>query len=129
MTEQTAPAPFVHLQGHKYMSLVTFRKNGQPVPTPVWFAQVGDKLYVVTREDSGKVKRIRSNAQVEVAPCTVSGQVLGESQEAMARILPNSETNEAHRSLANKYKLMFQIFALMWRIQRHQLVYLEVQPM
>lgn len=129
MTQQTAAAPFAHLQGHKYMSLVTFRKNGQPVPTPVWFAQVGDKLYVVTRGDSGKVKRIRSNAQVEVAPCTMSGQVLGESQEGMARILPDSEASQAHRALANKYKLMFQMFALMWRIQRHQIVYLEVQPM
>ncbi|PJF25788.1 MAG: PPOX class F420-dependent oxidoreductase [Phototrophicales bacterium] len=129
MTEQTAAVPFAHLQGHKYMSLVTFRKNGQPVLTPVWFAQVGDKLYVVTRADSGKVKRIRSNAQVEVAPCTMRGDVLGESQEGMARILPDTETSEARRALADKYKLMFQMFALMWRIQRHPLVYLEVQPM
>jgi PPOX class probable F420-dependent enzyme len=129
MTEQAATAPFAHLQGHKYMSLVTFRKNGQPVPTPVWFAQVGDKLYVVTRSDSGKVKRIRSNAQVEVAPCTVRGQVLGGTHEAMARILPDSETREAHQALASKYKLMFQLFALMWRIQRHPLMYLEIMPM
>jgi PPOX class probable F420-dependent enzyme len=129
MKEQTAAAPFAHLQGHKYMSLVTFRKNGQPVPTPVWFAQVGDKLYVVTRGDSGKVKRIRNNAQVEVAPCTMRGDVLGEAEEGMARILAHDETKEAHRALASKYKLMFQMFALMWRFQRHQVTYLEVQSM
>ena len=48
-------------QGQKYVSLVTFRKNGVPVYTPLWFAEQDGKLYVQTRNDSGKYKRIRNN--------------------------------------------------------------------
>jgi PPOX class probable F420-dependent enzyme len=69
MTQQSRTVVFPNLQGHQFMSLITFRKNGEPVSTVVWFAQEADKLYVLTAADAGKVKRIRQNAQVEVAPC------------------------------------------------------------
>ena len=46
------------IQGRQYMSLISFRKNGTAVPTPVWFSEKDDKLYVMTRSDSGKYKRI-----------------------------------------------------------------------
>jgi len=52
------------IHGQKYISLTTFRKNGTPVATPVWFGEDGDKLYVMTRSDLGKAKRIRNNPQV-----------------------------------------------------------------
>jgi general stress protein 26 len=54
----------IPVQGKKYISLTTFRKNGVGVPTPVWFGENGDKLYVMTRSDMGKVKRIRNNPAV-----------------------------------------------------------------
>jgi hypothetical protein len=65
------------IQGHKYLLLTTFRKAGTAVPTPIWFAEDNDKLYVKTRADSGKTKRIRNNPQVRVAPCTIRGKVTG----------------------------------------------------
>ncbi|MCS7071532.1 MAG: PPOX class F420-dependent oxidoreductase [Anaerolinea sp.] len=128
---QTAPAAgaFVHLQGHQYMSLTTFRKNGQPVPTPVWFAQEGDKLYVMTQPDSGKVKRIRHNAQVEVAPCDVRGKVLGETHEAMARILPPDQADRADKALSRKYGIQKQIFSLVMRLRGKSFAYLELTSM
>jgi hypothetical protein len=54
-----SPDPFANLEGQQYMSLVTFRPSGEPVPTPVWFAREGDVLYVTTLKRSGKVKRLR----------------------------------------------------------------------
>ena len=74
--------------GQKYISLTTFRKNGVAVATPVWFGEDGDKLYVMTRSDMGKAKRIRNNPRVRVAPCTSRGKVTGPEFEASARILP-----------------------------------------
>ena len=71
------PAPFPALRGHQYALLTTFRKSGQPVPTPVWFAEDGGKVYVYTRSDSGKVKRIRAGGRVELAPCDARGTLLG----------------------------------------------------
>jgi PPOX class probable F420-dependent enzyme len=122
-------SPLATLHGHKYISLTTFRKNGQAVPTPVWFAEHDGRLYVVTMAESGKVKRIRANAQVEVAPCDVAGKVLGEGFEAMAMIIPAPETRHADRVLSQKYGVTKTLFMLMWRLRRIPIAYIEIQPM
>jgi len=93
------------IRGQKYISLSTFRKNGAKVATPVWFGEEGDKLYVMTRSDLGKTKRIRNNAQVTVAPCTIRGKVTGPESAAMARILPLEEHNHARQTVNRKYWL------------------------
>lgn len=69
------------------MSLVTFRATGEAVPTPIWFAEVGDRLYVRTASHFKKLERIARNPGVTVAPCTESGEVTGPSFPAVARIL------------------------------------------
>ena len=68
---------FAPLRGHKYMSLTTFRRGAVPVATPVWFAEQDGKLYVTTSSTSGKVKRIRRDPIVTVAPCKANGTLLG----------------------------------------------------
>jgi PPOX class probable F420-dependent enzyme len=94
------PAP-IHSQ--KYISLKTFRKSGIGVATAVWFGEEGDKLYVMTRSDMGKTKRIRNNPQVKVAPCTIRGTVTGPEFPATARILPPAEQQMARRTINRKY--------------------------
>lgn len=124
-----ARTPFHHLTGHAFMSLTTFRKTGAPVFTPVWFAQDGEKLYVMTEANAGKVKRIRGNAQVEVAPCTGSGALLGDSVEAMARILPPDQISLAKHALTAKYGWQKRIFDFMNRMRGKDMVYVEITPM
>jgi len=65
------------LDRHRYMSLATFRRNGTEVATPVWFAAVDGRLYVVSAGEAGKVKRIRNASRVRVAPCDVRGGLRG----------------------------------------------------
>jgi hypothetical protein len=65
-------------QDQEFLSLETFRRNGIGVRTPVWFAQEGDSLYIWTVGDSGKIKRIRTNPRVNIAPCKRFGKVTGE---------------------------------------------------
>jgi uncharacterized protein len=91
------------IHGQKYISLTTFRKNGAAVATPVWFGEDGGKLYVMTRSDMGKVKRIRNNPVVKIAPCTIRGKVTGPEFAAQARILPQPEHDRARRSINRKY--------------------------
>ena len=91
------------IAGQKYISLKTFRKNGVGVATPVWFGEEGDKLYVMTRSDIGKTKRIRSNPQVRVAPCTIRGAVTGAEFAATARILPVEDHGRARKAINRKY--------------------------
>ncbi len=99
MASQIPPA----IHGQKYISLTTFRKTGVGVPTPVWFGEEGGKLYVMTRHDMGKAKRIRNNTAVKVAPCTIRGRVTGPEFSATARILPTEEQKRARSTINRKY--------------------------
>ena len=91
------------IHDQKYISLTTFRRNGSGVATPVWFGEDSDKLYVMTRSDMGKTKRVRNNAQVRVAPCTIRGKATGPEFAAMGRILPPAEHGHARQAINRKY--------------------------
>jgi uncharacterized protein len=91
------------IHGQKYISLTTFRRSGVPVATPVWFGEDADKVYVMTRSDLGKTKRIRNNPKLRVAPCTIRGKVTGPAFEALARILPPEEHAHARETINRKY--------------------------
>jgi uncharacterized protein len=93
------------LQGQKYISLTTFRKTGAGVATPVWFGEENGKLYVMTRSDVGKTKRIRNNPQVKVAPCTIRGKVTGPEFGATAKLLPKEDHGWARKTITRKYWL------------------------
>jgi PPOX class probable F420-dependent enzyme len=93
------------IRGQKYITLTTYRKNGAAVSTPVWFGEKDDKLYVMTRSDSGKYKRIRKNPQVRVAPCTMRGKITGPEFAASARILPPEDWAWARKTIHQKYWL------------------------
>jgi uncharacterized protein len=93
------------IQGQKYISLSTFRKSGVAVATPVWFGEQDDKLYVKTRSDTGKYKRIRNNPQVRIAPCTIRGKISGPDFAAIARILLPEDWPQASTSIRKKYWL------------------------
>ncbi len=108
---QTQTADFTYLRGANYISLTTFRKNGEPVVTPVWFAQQDGTIYFYTFPGAGKLKRIRHTARVTVAPCTLNGKVTGPSVEGKARIL--TETQEeafADQALAKKYGVIWHSY-------------------
>src|SRR5690242_14116259 len=94
------------ISGQKYISLLTFRKTGVAVPTPVWFGEENGKLYVMSRNDSGKYKRIHNNSRVKIAPCTIRGKITGPEFDATARILPEQDWRTARKIIARKYWLM-----------------------
>jgi PPOX class probable F420-dependent enzyme len=98
----TLPA---ELQRQNYLSLATFRKNGTAVYTPVWFAEDHGNIYVMTRSDSGKYKRIRNNPEVRVAPSTVRGKITGPEFPARARILPAEDWERPRKAIRTKYWL------------------------
>jgi uncharacterized protein len=91
------------IREQKYISLITFRKSGVGVPTPVWFGEESDRLFVMTRSDMGKIKRIRNNPQVRVAPCTIRGKVTGPDSAATARIVHPQEQAHARQCINRKY--------------------------
>ncbi|MBT2509000.1 PPOX class F420-dependent oxidoreductase [Streptomyces sp. ISL-98] len=92
-----------------YISLTTFRKDGTGVATPVWVATDGAELYVWTKSDSWKVKRIRNNSRVVVTVCDVRGRVKEDapSVEGTARLLDADGLRKARKLLARKYTWQF----------------------
>jgi uncharacterized protein len=111
------------LHGQKYISLATFRKTGVPVYTPIWFAEQGDKLVFMTSSKLGKVKRLRNNSQVKIAPCTIRGKITGPEFPATARILPIEEASRVRRAINAKYWLARLPF--LWR---NTDTYVEISP-
>lgn len=97
------------LEGHKYINIETYRKSGQPVATPVWFTIEGDSIFVVTRSETGKVKRLRNNGAVRVMPCGPRGQPRGEWAAGRARFLSPEELERAVAMRNKKYGLAAKI--------------------
>src|SRR5215213_3046081 len=116
---------FSTMEGHAFLSLTTFRKNGAPVATPVWFAHEDDKLYVMTGTNTGKVRRIHHNAQVEVAPCTLNGDLLGAPLEAMAVIVRHDQKSRANRALNRKYGWQKRVYDLTYILRTRKRTWLE----
>jgi PPOX class probable F420-dependent enzyme len=79
------------LGDERYVNLATFRKSGREVRTPVWIASDGGRLYVYTNVTSGKVKRIRNDGRVRLAPCGARGGLRGDWVEGQARMLDDPE--------------------------------------
>jgi PPOX class probable F420-dependent enzyme len=111
------------IRDSKYISLATRRRDGREVLTPVWFAEQAGKLYVMTRSDSGKYKRIRNFPEVRVAPCTARGKVTGAWIEANARVLGKEEEGFARRQFGRKYFLMR--FPWLWSRKN---IFMEISP-
>src|SRR5215210_5039955 len=83
---------FSGFQGKRYAVLVTFRRDGTPVPTPVWFALVDDRRLVVgTDRRTAKVRRIRRNPRVRAFPSDPRGKPLGPAVDGMAQVVDGGD--------------------------------------
>ena len=128
-----ADARFASLQGQKYINLETFRKNGQGVRTPVWFAGdpepgAPEKLYAYSTADSGKAKRIRNNTRVRVAPCEVRGRLLGEWIDGRVEVVTGEEAEHGMKLLTKKYFPWRQLLGFFSLFSRNKRVVFRISP-
>ena len=111
----------------RYLNLETYRKNGEGVRTPVWFVEFEKTLYIITMEKSWKVKRIKKNNLVSVAPCRVDGTITGYWQQARAKEIHDPELEiKINQLYRKKYGLMNTIFTLRRAKNGNQTTILEV---
>ena len=101
----------------KYLSLTTFRRDGTPVATPVWVAQHGNDLVVVTQRSSGKAKRLRNDSRVLLAPCDMRGRVDGEIVEGTARLQDDAETATSIDLIRRRHGLIARL-SFWWEDRR-----------
>jgi uncharacterized protein len=116
------------LRAAKHALLVTYRRDGTPVATPAWAAESEGKLYVRSERGSGKVKRLRLDARVLIAPARYNGTPLGDPVEAFARVLDGDEEPRAERALAARYGLGRAVFEATMDLLRVDMCYLEITP-
>ena len=130
------PATATPVFGGRYLSITSYKRDGQGVATPVWFAERDGRLLVQTDAASGKAKRIRRNPRVRVAICTASGRLRGEQVPAVAEILPDRETAGVEQLIAAKYRFDIVIVRSLWFIKaklqlgrpRTRMVILSITP-
>jgi PPOX class probable F420-dependent enzyme len=112
----------------KHSLLVTYRRDGTPVPTPAWVAEHEGVLYARVERGSGKLKRMRRDRRVLVAPCTFRGTLRGAALEAVGRVLAPEEEPRAERALAARYGLGRWLFERSADLLRTDMCYLELTP-
>jgi PPOX class probable F420-dependent enzyme len=117
---------FERFTDERQILLTTYRRDGSPVGTPVHVAVEGDVAYVRTFDPSGKLKRMRNNADVEVAPSTLRGRPTGVVSKARTRILEGDEAAHAASVLAAKYPLLHGRL-IPWYHRRKHLVTTQIE--
>ncbi len=121
---------FEALQSKRYLNLETFRRNGQGIRTPVWFAAEPDggaTLYVYSTSDSGKAKRLRRSGAVRVAPCDARGRVTGPWIDAQASIVDADGFRHGMELLDRKYRPWKQLLDLLSRLRPHERVMIAIR--
>jgi PPOX class probable F420-dependent enzyme len=98
----------------KYVSLITYKKNGDPLATPVWFVEQNEKIYFVTLQGRYKVKRIKINPSVKITSSSMRVKPKGGYFDGIARILSDDES----KPIIDLFKKKYRMFKLMFKIER-----------
>jgi len=117
----------VQFANRRYLNLESYRKNGQGVRTPLWFVEDDGALYFYTVAHSYKVKRIRNNPRVRVAPCDMRGNLKGDWVAATARRLGEAESRRANELLNRKYGWTKRILNFLAKIRGHERAAFAIQ--
>jgi uncharacterized protein len=108
---------FEEIAKAKYILLTTFTKDGTPKPSAIWGAPDGDRILVMTDEDSWKVKRIRNTPRVTLAMCDPRGNPKSESIDAVARVLDKSEAPAVVSAVNRRYGILGWGFSLYMKLR------------
>ena len=107
----------------KYINLETYKKDGTPIRTPVWFVIGNDLIYVITRESTGKVKRLKHNQDVRIVPCSFKGQSKNEWVKCKAEKITGEEADKAIKLRKKKYGMFARLTGIFTSQKGNLIVY------
>ena len=96
----------------KYINLETYKKDGTSIRTPVWFVIDKNLIYVITRESTGKVKRLRNNQNVRIVPCSFKGEPKNEWVKGAAEKITGDEADKAIKLRKKKYGMFARLIGI-----------------
>jgi PPOX class probable F420-dependent enzyme len=112
-----APEATETLGRERYANLVTLKRDGSEVRTPIWIARVDEKLYAFTDGTTVKVKRLRRNARIRLAACDARGKISGGWHAASGKVVDDPGLiTKATDALARKYGWQFAALNLASRL-------------
>ena len=101
----------------KYINIETFRKNGAGVKTPIWFIVYQGLIYFRTDARSGKVKRIRNNPHVRIAPCDIRGNLKGSWFDGKVNFADSAELSMVYSMIDKKYGFVTTLIRIFNKIR------------
>jgi PPOX class probable F420-dependent enzyme len=118
------------LADQKTVLLTTYRRDGTGVGTPVHIAVDGERAFVRTWDTTWKLKRIRNNPEVQIAPSTVGGRPTGPAIRVRARVLDGDESEYAAELLARKYPILHGVLIpRLHRLRGNRTMHIELTPL
>jgi len=102
----------------EYIRLETIKRNGQVVVTAVWFVVDDGTIFVRSYANSGKVKRMRNNSYVKIAPSDALGKPHGVTIEGTAVRVDGDKEIKISQLLYRKYGLKKMSFDLWGAIKQ-----------
>ena len=107
----------------KYINLETYKKDGTYVRTPVWFVIDNDLIYVITRDSTGKVKRLRNNQDVRIVLCSFKGEPKSEWIKGKAEKITGDEADKAIKLRKKKYGMFARLSGIFTSQKGNLMVY------
>ena len=107
----------------KYINLETYKNDGTPIRTPVWFVIDNDLIYVITRDSTGKVKRLKNNQDVRIVPCSFRGEPKSEWIKGKAENITGDEADRAIKLRKKKYGLSARLASIFTSQKGNLIVY------
>ena len=107
------------LSEQRFVSLTTFKRNGEGVSAPMWIGRDGADLFIWTPADSWKVKRVRNDPRVQLAPSSRSGKVRDGvvPADGTAEVLTDpAMVGRLQGEIRSKYGLQYYLVTLIEKI-------------
>ncbi|MHA7661628.1 PPOX class F420-dependent oxidoreductase [Mycolicibacterium sp. HS_4_1] len=97
----------------RYALLRSYKKNGEPVDTPIWFA-VEDNSIIFRTKRGPKTARLRAHARVELTACDYRGRKLSGATvfAGTATVLDDAAAADANRVLHRRYGWQWNVVPL-----------------
>jgi len=113
------------LERGNYINILTYKKNGKPVSTPVWFIFKDNKIFIRTSNKSGKFKRIKNNKNVKFALCNIHGKIKGEWHNGFAKLEPNNRW--VFSKINEKYGIFAYLMNILYKIKKMDIIILSIE--
>ena len=107
----------------KYINLETYKRDNTPIKTPVWFVIDNGLVYIITRESTGKVKRLKNNQNVRIVPCSFKGEIKSEWVNGKAQKIMGSEADKVIKIRKKKYGFAVRLSGLFTSQKGNLVVY------